>query len=64
MADTIGNLHPNLTTDGIHLNAKGYATWQTALLQADQWIAMGVLKSARKRNTYDKPAIAFRNQRE
>ncbi len=64
MADTDGNLHPNLTTDGIHLNAEGYATWQTALLQADQWIAMGVLKSARKRNTYDKPAIAFRNQRE
>lgn len=31
-----GNLQPNLTTDGLHLNAQGYATWQTVIQNAQQ----------------------------
>lgn len=41
MTDNDGNLHPDLTTDGVHLNARGYETWQMALSQADGWMAMG-----------------------
>ncbi|MBM0740265.1 lysophospholipase [Phormidium sp. CLA17] len=39
MADTNGNLRQELTTDGLHLNAKGYAAWQSILLKADGAIA-------------------------
>ena len=39
--DADGNLRPELTTDGLHLNANGYATWQAELAQADTWIARG-----------------------
>jgi lysophospholipase L1-like esterase len=39
--DADGNLRHELTTDGLHLNASGYATWQTKLAQADTWIARG-----------------------
>ncbi|XGV98991.1 MAG: GDSL-type esterase/lipase family protein [Leptolyngbya sp. BL-A-14] len=39
--DEDGNLRPELTTDGLHLNANGYATWQAQLAQADTWIAQG-----------------------
>ncbi len=35
MADANGNLRADLTTDGLHLNAKGYQTWQAALQQAE-----------------------------
>lgn len=41
MTDGAGNLHPDLTTDGVHLNVRGYETWQMALSQADGWMAMG-----------------------
>ncbi|MBW4694650.1 MAG: G-D-S-L family lipolytic protein [Lyngbya sp. HA4199-MV5] len=37
--DDAGNLRPELTTDGLHLNANGYATWQAQLAQADTWFA-------------------------
>jgi lysophospholipase L1-like esterase len=36
-----GNLRPDLTTDGLHLNAKGYETWQNVLQQAELQIARG-----------------------
>ena len=39
MADTNGNLRQDLTTDGLHLSAKGYATWQSILMKADGAIA-------------------------
>ena len=39
MSDAAGNLNPDLTTDGLHLNAKGYAVWQTLLTQAELQIA-------------------------
>jgi lysophospholipase L1-like esterase len=32
-ADANGDLHPDLTTDGLHLSPRGYAVWQTALQQ-------------------------------
>lgn len=32
-SDDQGELRPELTTDGLHLNAYGYALWQTALRQ-------------------------------
>lgn len=35
-ADVDGNLRDDLTTDGLHLNATGYETWQSALAQADR----------------------------
>ncbi|MGD1860663.1 MAG: GDSL-type esterase/lipase family protein [Leptolyngbyaceae cyanobacterium] len=34
--DEWGHLHPDLTTDGLHLNPQGYALWQRALL-ASAW---------------------------
>ncbi|PZV15778.1 MAG: lysophospholipase [Leptolyngbya sp.] len=39
MADAAGNLRQDFTTDGLHLNAKGYATWQSILTKADGAIA-------------------------
>ncbi|PSB23844.1 GDSL-type esterase/lipase family protein [Stenomitos frigidus] len=39
--DADGNLRHELTTDGLHLNANGYAAWQAELAQADNWIAQG-----------------------
>ncbi|MBW4472324.1 MAG: lysophospholipase [Stenomitos rutilans HA7619-LM2] len=39
--DEEGNLRPELTTDGLHLNANGYAAWQAKLAQADTWLARG-----------------------
>jgi len=35
MADANGYLQPALTTDGLHLNAKGYEVWQSVLSQAE-----------------------------
>lgn len=35
-ADADGNLQQNLTTDGLHLNAQGYANWQLAIQNAQQ----------------------------
>lgn len=40
-ADADGNLRADLTTDGLHLNAIGYETWQAALAQADTKMARG-----------------------
>ncbi|MEC4805168.1 MAG: SGNH/GDSL hydrolase family protein [Jaaginema sp. PMC 1079.18] len=37
--DYEGKLHQELTTDGIHLNAQGYAMWQYALQEAENWVA-------------------------
>ena len=34
--DEQGHLRPDLTTDGLHLNAQGYAVWQRAIL-ASAW---------------------------
>ncbi len=39
MADATGKLRQDLTTDGLHLSAKGYATWQSILMKADGAIA-------------------------
>lgn len=39
MADAEGYLRPDLTTDGLHLNADGYAVWQAVLQQADTYLA-------------------------
>jgi lysophospholipase L1-like esterase len=39
MTDAHGNLHPDLTTDGLHLSAKGYAAWQQGLQQSEIQIA-------------------------
>jgi lysophospholipase L1-like esterase len=40
-ADVDGSLRDDLTTDGLHLNANGYQTWQAALAQADTRLARG-----------------------
>jgi lysophospholipase L1-like esterase len=37
--DSEGQLHRELTTDGIHLNRQGYALWQYALREAENWVA-------------------------
>jgi lysophospholipase L1-like esterase len=37
--DRDGALRSDLTTDGIHLSARGYATWQASLQRSEQWIA-------------------------
>jgi lysophospholipase L1-like esterase len=37
--DSDGALRSDLTTDGIHLSARGYATWQASLQRSEQWIA-------------------------
>jgi lysophospholipase L1-like esterase len=39
MADAAGNLRQDFTTDGLHLNTKGYAAWQSILMKADGAIA-------------------------
>lgn len=39
MADGDGNLRQDFTTDGLHLNANGYATWQSILMKAKVAIA-------------------------
>ncbi|MDX2244465.1 MAG: GDSL-type esterase/lipase family protein [Leptolyngbyaceae cyanobacterium bins.302] len=39
MADQDGYLRSDLTTDGLHLNANGYAVWQAALSNADTYLA-------------------------
>ncbi len=39
MVDPTGALRADLTTDGLHLNPKGYATWQTALQHSELKIA-------------------------
>ncbi|NJP10584.1 MAG: lysophospholipase [Leptolyngbyaceae cyanobacterium RU_5_1] len=41
MADKDGYLRADLTTDGLHLNARGYAAWQVVLKQAELQIARG-----------------------
>lgn len=38
--DEQGNLRRDLTTDGLHLNPRGYSVWQWALQEAEYWIAM------------------------
>ncbi|MDX2099898.1 MAG: GDSL-type esterase/lipase family protein [Leptolyngbyaceae cyanobacterium bins.59] len=38
--DDRDRLNPALTTDGLHLNAEGYAVWQAALNQAETQLAM------------------------
>lgn len=44
-SDWDGNLRPELTTDGLHLNPQGYATWQAVLQQADRWLALNPVRS-------------------
>jgi len=39
MADAAGSLRQDFTTDGLHLNAQGYAAWQSILLKANGAIA-------------------------
>lgn len=34
-----GYLRSDLTTDGIHLNDRGYAVWQSALKQSEEYLA-------------------------
>lgn len=38
--DAAGELHPSLTTDGLHLNDRGYEAWQWVLQQVESGIAM------------------------
>lgn len=38
--DAGGDLHPSLTTDGLHLNSRGYEAWQWVLQQIESGIAM------------------------
>ena len=40
--DAQGDLRTHLTTDGLHLNAGGYAVWQWVIQQIELGIAMGV----------------------
>lgn len=37
--DNQGQMHANLTTDGIHLSSQGYQVWQGAMRQTDSWLA-------------------------
>jgi lysophospholipase L1-like esterase len=37
--DEQGQMHADLTTDGLHLNRRGYEVWQAALQEAEAWIA-------------------------
>lgn len=39
MTDSTGYLRPELTTDGLHLNANGYEVWRSALSNADTYIS-------------------------
>ncbi|MEC4892376.1 MAG: GDSL-type esterase/lipase family protein [Oscillatoria sp. PMC 1051.18] len=38
--DADGLLRQELTTDGLHLNRKGYQVWQTGLKLAESWLAL------------------------
>ncbi len=38
--DQGGQMKPELTTDGLHLNRQGYEVWQGAMEQAESWIAL------------------------
>ena len=38
-SDRTGNLQLELTTDGLHLNARGYEIWQGTLTHAESWLA-------------------------
>lgn len=40
LTDARGELHPSLTTDGLHLNDRGYEAWQWVLQQIEAGIAM------------------------
>ncbi|MCT7980118.1 SGNH/GDSL hydrolase family protein [Laspinema olomoucense] len=39
-SDRAGNLQVGLTTDGLHLNARGYELWQGTLTHAESWLAL------------------------
>lgn len=39
-SDRSGNLQSELTTDGLHLNARGYELWQGTLNRAESWLAL------------------------
>jgi lysophospholipase L1-like esterase len=39
-SDRAGNLQLELTTDGLHLNARGYELWQGTLTHAESWLAL------------------------
>ncbi len=39
-SDRAGNLQPELTTDGLHLNARGYELWQGTLTNAEYSLAL------------------------
>ncbi|MDY6783492.1 MAG: GDSL-type esterase/lipase family protein [Cyanobacteriota bacterium] len=39
-ADEQGQMRADLTTDGLHLNRRGYEVWQAALEEAEAWIAV------------------------
>lgn len=39
-SDRAGNLQSELTTDGLHLNARGYELWQGTLTHAESWLAL------------------------
>lgn len=41
--DEQGNLRRELTTDGLHLNPRGYSVWRWALQKAESWIALNRL---------------------
>ncbi len=41
--DEGGNLRRELTTDGLHLNPRGYGVWRWALQKAESWIALNQL---------------------
>ena len=47
-SDEAGNLRSELTTDGLHLNPRGYAVWQAVLQQAESWIAMNPMTAETK----------------
>lgn len=38
-ADESGHMRSELTTDGLHLNRQGYAVWQSAIQQTEDWMA-------------------------
>jgi lysophospholipase L1-like esterase len=39
-SDRTGNLQLELTTDGLHLNARGYELWQGTLTHTESWLAI------------------------
>ncbi|MGD2180717.1 GDSL-type esterase/lipase family protein [Lusitaniella coriacea] len=38
--DEQGQMRPELTTDGLHLSREGYGVWQSAMQQAEDWLAI------------------------